>query len=75
MVTWGVGNECQNTRRDPISVLEINGQRRECLVYVDPVEKEGTPKQEYIERINKGISDARLPHAYISRYVRKFIPV
>ena len=54
--------------------IEIGVQRRECLVYVDPIEKEGTPKQEYIERINKGILDAKLPSAYIERYVRKFIP-
>jgi gamma-glutamylcyclotransferase (GGCT)/AIG2-like uncharacterized protein YtfP len=53
--------------------VEFEGQSRECLVYVDPVEEEGKPKQEYIERINKGISDSKLPQEYIDRYVRKFI--
>ena len=55
-------------------LVEVDGQSRECLVYVDPVEKEGRPKQEYIDRINKGISDSKLPSEYINRYLRKFIP-
>jgi gamma-glutamylcyclotransferase len=55
--------------------VEFEGERRKCLVYIDPVEEEGKPKQEYIEKINKGISDSELPQKYINRYIRKFIPV
>jgi gamma-glutamylcyclotransferase (GGCT)/AIG2-like uncharacterized protein YtfP len=54
--------------------IEMGNESKECLVYVDPVEEEGKPKEEYIERINKGISDSRLPPEYIDRYIRKFIP-
>ncbi len=54
--------------------IEIGGERKECLVYVDPTEEEGRPKREYIDRINKGISDSRLPSEYVNRYIRKFIP-
>lgn len=60
--------------RKEVMRVEFEGQSRECLVYVDPVEEEGKPKQEYIERINKGISDSNMPQDYIDRYVRKFIP-
>jgi gamma-glutamylcyclotransferase len=45
-----------------------------CLVYVDPVEEEGTPWPEYVERINHGLSDSALSPAYITRYVRRFVP-
>ncbi len=54
--------------------IEIEGEDKECLVYIDPVQKEGKPKKEYIGRINKGISDSKLPSEYIDRYIRKFIP-
>lgn len=60
--------------RKEVMRVEFEGQSRECLVYVDPVEDEGKPKQEYIERINKGISDSKMPQEYIDRYVRKFVP-
>jgi gamma-glutamylcyclotransferase (GGCT)/AIG2-like uncharacterized protein YtfP len=54
--------------------IEMGNESKECLVYVDPVEEEGKPKEEYIGRTNKGISDSRLPPEYIDRYIRKFIP-
>jgi gamma-glutamylcyclotransferase (GGCT)/AIG2-like uncharacterized protein YtfP len=54
--------------------IEMGNESKECLVYVDPVEEEGKPKEEYVGRINKGISDSRLPPEYIDRYIRKFIP-
>ncbi len=54
--------------------IDIGGVFKECLVYIDPVQKEGKPKKEYIERINKGISDSKLPSEYVDRYIRKYIP-
>ncbi|MDI6764062.1 MAG: gamma-glutamylcyclotransferase [Thermodesulfobacteriota bacterium] len=60
-------------RKETITV-EVDGQSLKCLVYVDPVEHEGEPKQEYIDRINKGILDSKLSSEYINRYIRKFIP-
>ena len=54
--------------------IEMGNESKECLVYVDPVEEEGKPKEEYVGRINKGIFDSRLPPEYIDRYIRKFIP-
>lgn len=55
-------------------MVESGGCDRECLVYVDPIEQEGKPKEEYTERINHGISDAKLPTEYVERYMRRFIP-
>ncbi len=54
--------------------IAIGGESKECLVYVDPVEEEGKPKREYVDRINKGISDSKIPAEYVDRYIRKFIP-
>jgi gamma-glutamylcyclotransferase (GGCT)/AIG2-like uncharacterized protein YtfP len=45
-----------------------------CLVYVDPVIEEGTPKVEYISRINHGIRDSGLPTEYVERYLRPVVP-
>jgi gamma-glutamylcyclotransferase (GGCT)/AIG2-like uncharacterized protein YtfP len=60
--------------RKEMIMIEVDGQSRECLVYIDPIEEEGKAKQEYIKRINKGICDSTLPSEYVNRYVRKFIP-
>ena len=53
--------------------IEMGNESKECLVYVDPVEEEGKPKEEYVGRINKDIFDSRLPPEYLDRYIRKFI--
>jgi len=53
----------------------VLGERElNCLVYVDPVIEEGTPKGEYIARINQGIQDAGLPTEYVERYLRPVVP-
>lgn len=67
------GVQTGNYRKE-ILKIEIAGESKECLVYVDPFEKEGKPKKEYIGRVNKGILDSRLPSKYVNRYIRKFIP-
>jgi len=67
------GVEASCYRKDMLDI-EIGDQTRKCLVYVDPLEGEGRPQQEYMERINKGISDAKLPSEYVDRYIRRFIP-
>lgn len=54
--------------------IEIDNHVLYCLVYIDPVTNEGKPKQEYIDRINKGISDSNLPSAYVEEYIRRFVP-
>lgn len=40
-----------------------------CLVYLAPSEVEGSPREEYLERIRYGIRDARLPSLYVERYL------
>ena len=60
--------------RKEMLTVETDGRDRSCLVYVDPVEEEGTPREEYVERLNKGIADARLPPAYVELYLREFVP-
>ena len=54
--------------------VEVNGSPEICLVYVDPVTDEGVPGKEYIDRINRGIEDARLPQKYVEESIRKFLP-
>jgi len=45
-----------------------------CLVYVDPRTNVGPPRQEYIDRINKGLKDAMLPEWWVEEVIRPFIP-
>lgn len=49
-------------------------QEKVALVYVDSVTVEGCPQQKYIQRINSGLADAKLSDAYVTRYVRRYIP-
>jgi hypothetical protein len=46
-----------------------------CFVYVDPVIQEGSPKNEYIDRINTGLADSEFPTAYVEKYIRNKIPL
>jgi gamma-glutamylcyclotransferase (GGCT)/AIG2-like uncharacterized protein YtfP len=46
-----------------------------CMVYIDPVTSEGIAHDEYIGRINNGITDAGLPDEYVAGSIRKFIPL
>jgi gamma-glutamylcyclotransferase (GGCT)/AIG2-like uncharacterized protein YtfP len=65
----------QNAYRKEMITVDMDGQKRDCLVYIDPVVEEGEPKEEYVVRINNGIQDAGLPDDYISRYLRPFVPL
>jgi len=58
-----------------VNVL-VNGEDCRALVYLDsnPDIQEGSPKPEYIERMNKGLQDAQLPEDYVNRYIRPVIP-
>ena len=67
------GVESGSYRKVDLSVLH-EGREVIALVYLDPVTAEGTPKKEYIQRINSGLADANLSESYVTRYVRKFIP-
>jgi hypothetical protein len=60
-------------RRFDLPVL-YEGQEKVALVYVDPVTAEGCSTDEYIQRINLGLVDAKLSNAYVTRYVRRYIP-
>jgi gamma-glutamylcyclotransferase (GGCT)/AIG2-like uncharacterized protein YtfP len=55
--------------------VEVEKTIYPCLVYIDPIEAEGSPKEEYIGRINRGVSDAELNSEYVERYIRKYIPL
>jgi gamma-glutamylcyclotransferase (GGCT)/AIG2-like uncharacterized protein YtfP len=67
----GVDRGCY--RKDYLPV-ELGGMTMECLVYVDPVQEEGLPSEEYILRINQGIRDSGIPESYVDRYIRPFVP-
>lgn len=43
--------------------------RFEAVVYIDPITNEGEPNEEYVRRINAGLSAG-----YVERQVRRFIP-
>ena len=60
-------------RKEDLRVLH-DEEEKVALVYVDPITEEGTPKKEYIQRINSGLADVKLSEGYVTRYVRKFIP-
>lgn len=62
----GVEDGCY---RKELLVVETERGKLRCLVYVDPVQQEGTAEQEYIERIRNGLRDARLPSSYVERYL------
>jgi gamma-glutamylcyclotransferase (GGCT)/AIG2-like uncharacterized protein YtfP len=55
--------------------VEIEKTGYPCLAYVDPITEEGKPIDEYIGRINRGVSDADLHLEYVERYIRKFVPL
>lgn len=44
-----------------------------CLVYVDPIEEEGRPLDEYAERVKRGIHDARFSPTYVEKYLRQIV--
>jgi hypothetical protein len=54
--------------------VRYNGQPTLVLVYVDPIVEEGSPASGYIDRINKGLDDAKLSDAYVKKYIRPFVP-
>lgn len=60
--------------RKEMVTIELGNQKKNCLVYIDPITTEGRPKKEYIERINGGIIDSELSTEYVDRYMRKFVP-
>jgi gamma-glutamylcyclotransferase len=64
----------QGNYRKEMIIVDVDGRDLNCLVYIDPVTDEGKPKVEYISRINNGIRDAGLPDAYVTRYLRPFVP-
>lgn len=55
--------------RKELLQVETERGKLSCLVYVDPLQVEGAPKEEYVEKLKKGIRDARLPSLYVERYL------
>ena len=53
----------------------VDGVSCDCLVYIDPITQEGPPKNEYINRINLGITDSEFPTEYVEKYIRPKIPL
>jgi gamma-glutamylcyclotransferase len=45
-----------------------------CWTYIDRQSSTGVPNAEYIERINSGIQDAKLPSEWVARNIRIFLP-
>jgi len=45
----------------------------EALVYIDPIEEEGKPKDEYVGRMTVALIEADLSPRYVARYMKRFI--
>lgn len=54
--------------------VQCAGRTLSAMTYIDRVTTEGRPSSEYAARINAGLVDAGLPEAYVTTYIRKFIP-
>jgi len=61
--------------RKEIRSIDVEKTNYRCLVYIDPIVAVGKPKDEYVQRINKGVADANLAEEYVERYIREFIPL
>lgn len=61
--------------RKELLVVDTERGKLRCLVYVDPIREEGSPKEEYVARIGNGIRDARLPALYVERYLSPAMPL
>ena len=55
--------------------IVVDGVSYDCLVYVDPINHEGPPKDEYVNRINLGLADSEFPTEYVEKYIRPKIPL
>lgn len=60
-------------RKEQVEV-EVEGELLRCLTYIDPVEQPGQPQAEYVDRINSGLADAKLPQEYVTGQIRRFVP-
>lgn len=67
----GVKKKCYTKENLEIS---IDGKIHNCLIYVDPIMSEGIPTTTYIDTINEGLSDSKLPEEYVEKYLRPKIP-
>jgi len=54
--------------------VQHRGVELKALVYVDPTAGEGAPQEEYIHRINAGVTDADLTPHYVARSIRQYVP-
>ncbi|KAI4182355.1 MAG: hypothetical protein L6R41_006025 [Letrouitia leprolyta] len=63
---------------DVEDVGQSGSGKRELFVYIDRMRATGgTPKEEYVERMNMGIADALkkgVPKRYITEVLRRYIP-
>jgi gamma-glutamylcyclotransferase (GGCT)/AIG2-like uncharacterized protein YtfP len=64
----------QGAYRKENLTVEWSGENLVALVYVDPITQPGPPKEEYIDRINKGVIDAQLTNDYVNTQIRPIIP-
>jgi len=57
-----------------ILTVQHGGVELKALVYVDPTVGEGSPKEEYIHRINAGLAEADLSPRYVAYSIRQYVP-
>ncbi|WP_026842574.1 gamma-glutamylcyclotransferase family protein [Citrifermentans bremense] len=59
----------QGHYRKELLVVETERGKLRCLVYVDPMQQEGAPHEEYLSRLRNGIRDAAIPPQYVEKYL------
>ena len=59
--------------KEMLELTDLNGNVITALVYIDPTQSLGTPKKEYIGRMNKGLRDANLPEQWVKENIRPFV--
>ena len=53
--------------------VNFNNDVISCLVYIDPINEMGKPKQEYIDKLLAGFKEANLPIEYYNKYLKSFL--
>ena len=57
-----------------LNSTEIKQVSIPCWTYIDHQSSTGVPNAEYIEHINSGIQDAKLPSEWVAQNIRIFLP-
>ncbi len=69
---WHEGVANGHYEKKTVRIL-LNGEVTSAMIYIDPITEEGSPRAEYVRRIEASIVDAELTPAYVERCIRKWL--